>query len=111
MSPALPVVRGTLDVLVLKALSWGPMHGPEIITWLEDRSNGRLAIDDSALLQGFHRMEERGFVESSWGITANNRRARYYRLTPKGRAHLKQEVAKVTEYVETLTAILAAKGA
>jgi PadR family transcriptional regulator, regulatory protein PadR len=109
MTDALPMLRGTLDVLVLKALSWGPMHSPEIIAWLEDRSGGRLNLDDSAFLQAFHRMEERGLLASTWGTTANNRRARYYRLTLKGRAHLKAETAKVTEYAETLAAILAAK--
>ena len=100
------VVRGTLDVLVLKTLSWGPMHALEIIAWLEDRSGGRLAIDDSALLQAFHRMEERGLVTSDWAMTENNRRARYYRLTTKGRSHLKQETAKLADYTQTLTRIL-----
>src|ERR1051325_4837813 len=102
MPEAMPVVRGTLDVLVLKTLSWGPMHGLEIISWLEERSGGRLTIDDSALLQAFHRMEERGLLASSWGMTANKRRARYYRATPKGRAFLKTETAKLSEYTETL---------
>ena len=100
------VVRGTLDVLVLKTLSWGPMHAVEIIAWLEDRSGGRLAVDDSALLQAFHRMEERGLVTSEWGTTQNNRRARYYKLTAKGRSHLKQEPAKLSDYAQTLTRIL-----
>ena len=104
-------VRGTLDVLVLKALSWGPMHGPEIIAWLEDRSSGRLAFVDSALLQAFHRMEERGLIDSRWGITANNRKARYYRLTQRGRTFLREETARVTEYAETITGILAARSA
>src|SRR5436190_8587678 len=107
----LSLVRGTLDVLVLKALSWGPMHGPEIIAWLEDRSHGRLNFDDSALLQAFHRMEERGLLDSSWGTTASNRRARYYRLTTAGRAFLRQEAAKVTKYAETLLVLLAARSA
>ena len=111
MPEPMPLVRGTLDVLVLKTLSWGPMHGFEIIAWLEDRSGGRLSIDDSALLQAFHRMEERGLVTSDWGMTPNNRRARYYRLTPRGRAHLQAETAKLAEYAETLTAILAATSA
>src|SRR5437762_2926146 len=101
MPDALPIVRGTLDILVLKALSWGPMHGPEIIAWLEDRSNGRLNFDDSALLQAFHRMEERGLLDSRWGTTTSNRRARYYRLTAAGRAFLKRESARVTEYAAT----------
>src|ERR1051325_5301699 len=108
MPEAMPVVRGTLDVLVLKTLSWGPMHGLEIIAWLEERSRGRLSIDDSALLQAFHRMEERGLVTSAWKLTPNNRRARYYRMTAKGRAYLDAEIAKLAEYTETLTAILSA---
>lgn len=111
MTDRLPIVRGTLDILVMKALSWGPMHGPEIVVWLEDRSGGRLAFDDSAVLQAFHRLEERGLLDSAWGTTANNRRARYYRLTAKGRAHLKAESANVTAYAETLVAILAARTA
>jgi DNA-binding PadR family transcriptional regulator len=111
MADPLPIVRGTLDILVLKALSAGPMHGPEIIVWLEDRSGGRLSFDDSALLQAFHRLEERGLLDSAWGTTANNRRARYYRLTTKGRSHLKSESARVTEYAETLVTILGMRNA
>jgi DNA-binding PadR family transcriptional regulator len=87
------------------------MHGPEIIAWLEDRSNGRLALVDSALLQAFHRMEERGLIDSRWGITANNRKARYYRLTQRGRVSLRDETARVTEYAETITSILATRTA
>ena len=108
MPDAIPVVRGTLDVLVLKTLSWGPMHSFEIIAWLEERSRGRLTIDDSALLQAFHRMEERGLVESQWASTPNNRRARYYKLTAKGRKQLKVETAKLADYTETLSTILGA---
>jgi transcriptional regulator len=107
----MPLVRGTLDVLVLKTLSWEPMHGFEIIAWLEERSGDRLSIDDSALLQSFHRMEERGLVTAEWKMTPNNRRARYYRITRRGRAFLTAETAKLTEYAETLTSILAATSA
>jgi len=78
---------------------------------LEQRSGGRLTIDDSALLQAFHRMEERRLVTSAWGYTPNNRRARYYRMTAKGRAHLDAETAKLAEYVDTLHAILTATSA
>ncbi len=105
------VVRGTLDLLVLKALSWGPMHSFEIITWLEGQSAGRLNVDDSALLQAFHRMEERRLVASSWGQTANKRRARYYKMTAKGREYLAEETARLNEYTATLTAILAVNSA
>ena len=108
MADQLPVVRGTLDMLVLKALSWKPMHSLEIIAWLEDRSGGRFGVDDSALLQAFHRMEERGLVAANWGMTPKNRRARYYKMTPKGRAHLKAEAAKLTDYTEALGAVLGA---
>jgi PadR family transcriptional regulator PadR len=107
----MPLLRGTLDILVLKTLSWEPMHGLEIVSWLEDRSGGRLSIDDSALLQALHRMEERNLISAAWGVTENSRRARYYRVTAAGRAHLKAQSEKLTEYTEVLTTILAARTA
>jgi len=103
------LIKGTLDVLVLKALSWTPLHGFEITTWLEDRSGGHLAVDDAALFQALHRMEERGLIVAEWGVTENNRRARYYSLTAKVRSHLKAEAASLTQYARTLTTILAAR--
>lgn len=102
----LSLVKGTLDVLVLKSLLSGPMHGFEITTWLEGRSDGALEVDDSALYQALHRMEERGLIAAEWGVTANNRRARYYRATPEGRAHLGAETKKWVRYAETVTRIL-----
>jgi transcriptional regulator len=103
---ALPLVKGTLDVLVLKALSWTPMHGFEITQWLEARSGGALGVQDSALYQALHRLEERGFAAAAWGVTANNQRARYYRLTEPGRAHLAAQTAQWVRYAETVTGIL-----
>jgi PadR family transcriptional regulator PadR len=103
---SLTVVKGTLDVLVLKALTWAPMHGFEITAWLEGRSAGRLDVDDSALYQALYRMEQRGLVEAEWGVTENNRRARYYRVTSAGRAHLRAEIDRWLEYSETVTGIL-----
>ncbi len=88
MPDALPLVKGTLDILVLKALSWTPMHGFEITKWFESRSAGALDVRDSALYQALHRMEQRGLVVAEWGITENNQRARYYRLTRAGRTLL-----------------------
>jgi len=102
----LPVVKGTLDVLALKALSWQPMHGFEVTAWLEARSGQRLALEDAALYQALYRLEERGFVEAEWGVTEQNRRARYYRLTARGRAHLTQQVAQWLQYSDTVTTIL-----
>ena len=106
MSDTLPLVKGTLDVLVLKALSWTPMHGFEITAWLEARSGGALGVQDSALYQALHRLEARGLAAAEWGVTANNQRARYYRLTAAGRAHLAAETAQWVRYAETVTGIL-----
>lgn len=102
----LAVVKGTLDVLVLKALAWGPMHGFEVAAWLETRSAGALALDDSGLYQALYRLEGRGLVAAEWGVTENNRRARYYRVTRAGRAHLTRETATWVRYAETVTGIL-----
>ena len=104
----LALVKGTLDVLVLKALSWGPMHGFEITTWLEDSSGGGLDVDDSALYHALHRMEERALIAADWGITENNRRARYYSVTSAGRAHLRAETARWLRYSEMVSGILTA---
>jgi transcriptional regulator len=104
----LTVLKGTLDVLVLKALAWGPMHGFEITSWLEDRSRGALALDDSALYQALYRLEGRGLITAEWGVTENNRRARYYRIGAEGRSHLRRETATWVRYAETVTGILTA---
>jgi len=103
------LLKGTLDVLVLKALSWGPMHGFEITSWLEERSGGRIDVVDAALLQALHRMEDRDLVAAEWGVTANNRRARYYRLTPAGRVRLRAEAAALVDHVDALTTVLTAR--
>jgi transcriptional regulator len=102
------LLKGTLDVLVLKALSWGPMHGFEITSWLEERSGGRLMVEDAALLQALHRMEERKLLAAEWGVTKNARRARYYRLTSAGRAYLRTEAEKLVDHVDALTTVLTA---
>lgn len=106
---ALPVVKGTLDLLALKALAWAPMHGFEVATWIEQRSRSTLQFDDSAVYQALYRMEKRGLVTADWGVTENNRRARYYRLTPRGQEHLREETGKLVRYSETVTAILKAQ--
>ena len=104
------LLKGTLDVLVLKALSWGPMHGFEIASWLEERSDRRLSITDAALLQALHRMEARGLVVAEWGVTENDRRARYYRMTARGKAHLRDESKALSDHIGALAAILSARG-
>ena len=109
MSPsddALPLLKGTLDLLVLKTLSWGPMHGFGIASWLEQYSGGALDVDDSALYQALHRLEGRALVDAEWGVSENNRKVRYYRLTAAGRQRLMGETATWLRYTQTVSAIL-----
>jgi PadR family transcriptional regulator, regulatory protein PadR len=108
MSDALPLLRGSLDILVLKAVSWGPMHGYEITRWIEDRSSRVFAVDDGALYHAIHRMEERRWITAEWGVTENNRRARYYRISPTGRAHLRAEAERWLQCAAALSDVLTA---
>jgi PadR family transcriptional regulator, regulatory protein PadR len=106
MTAPLPVLRGTLDLLVLRALAWRPMHGYEITSWLDERAHGRLELLDSALYQALYRLEEKRLIRATWGVTENKRRARYYELTAAGRAHLKTEAAKWNLFASTVTDVL-----
>ena len=106
MANSQAVSKGTLDVIVLRALSWSPMHGVEIIDWLEQRTHGALELDDSGVYQALYRMETRGLVKADWGMTGNKRRARYYRITDAGVAHLRAETRKWVRYSETLVDLL-----
>jgi PadR family transcriptional regulator PadR len=108
MPEPLAVLKGTLDVLVLKALTWQPMHGFEITAWLEAESRRRLALEDAALYQALYRLEKRGLVKAAWGVTEANRRARYYTITPAGRANLTAQIAQWIRYVETMNDLLLA---
>lgn len=102
----MPLLKGTLDALVLKALSFGPRHAFEITRWIEDGAGGEIRIEAAALLQSLHRLEARRLLGGSWGVTGNNRRARYYTLTAKGRAHLKAETESLKGSVAALASLL-----
>lgn len=106
---SLDLVRGTLDVLVLKTLTWGPMHGYAVAQWIGDRSDGDLQVEDAALYQSLHRMERRGWIESEWGVSENNRRAKYYHLTTQGRAQLRRETKSLRRYTSVLFRLLDAE--
>lgn len=106
MDNSIPVVKGTLDLLVLKALTGGPAHGFEVASWIETHSEGEVTFDDSAIYHALYRMEKRGWVEAEWGVTENNRRARYYRVTVQGRAHLNEESERILRFARTLATIL-----
>ena len=101
-----PILHGNLEVLVLKALTSGAMHGYAITDWLERRAGGSLELVDSALYQALYRLEARRLVKPAWGITEKNRRAKFYQLTEKGRTELRAEAARWTRYAATITAIL-----
>ena len=105
------MLKGTLDVLVLKTLSWTPMHAFEIETWIEERSTGRVQVEDAALLQALHRLEERRLISAEWAITPKGRRARYYQLTRAGREYLKAETERLVDHLDALTTILATERA
>lgn len=106
--PTLPLLKGTLDMLVLKALQTGPMHGFGVALWLEERSRGVLDLDDSVAYQVLHRLESRGLIEAEWVVTENNRRAREYRLTRAGRSRLTEETDTWLRYSKIVTSIVTA---
>lgn len=103
----LDVVRGTLDLLVLRALSWGPMHGLAALRWIEDRTRGELQIEDGALYPALHRLEQKGWLESEWGYTDGGRRARFYQLTADGKRRLAAEVSRWERYTRAVSRVLA----
>jgi len=100
------LLRGTLDALILKALTWGPRHGYGVAGWIKSTSRDALSVDDRALYLSLHRLEDRGWVESDWGLSDNNRRAKYYQLTAKGRAQLRAESTRLARYAEGLFRVL-----
>ncbi|HKH91286.1 MAG TPA: PadR family transcriptional regulator, partial [Gemmatimonadaceae bacterium] len=106
MAGPLPLVRGTLDALVLKALAWTPMHGFELARWLEARSGDAFELDEAAIYQALYRLEARELVAAEWGRSEKGRRARYYRLTTAGREHLRREAERWRRYAMVVAEIL-----
>jgi transcriptional regulator len=104
--PPLPLVQGTLDLLVLRTLLSGPMHGYGIATQVHERTGGELSIEDAALYQSLHRLDRQGLVDAEWGPSENNRRARYYTLTAAGRKRLREDTATWRRYSRAVEAVL-----
>jgi transcriptional regulator len=104
----LDLLQGTLDVLVLRALSWGPMHGYAVARFIRQGSGGSLSVLDGALYTALHRLEERGWVESEWGHSERGKRAKFYRLTTAGRRASRQEAASWNDYVAAVGRVLTA---
>jgi PadR family transcriptional regulator, regulatory protein PadR len=100
------LLRGTVDALILKALTWGPRHGYAVAGWIRETSRDALAVEDRALYLALHRLEDRGWLESDWGVSDNNRRAKYYQLTARGRAELRAESKRLARYADGLFRVL-----
>ena len=103
---SLDLLQGTLDVLVLRTLAWGEMHGYAVSRWIRDRTDGVLEIEDAPLYKALHRLERAGYVAARWGVSENNRRARWYRLTPQGRQHLRAQESVWRRYAEAVFKVL-----
>jgi PadR family transcriptional regulator, regulatory protein PadR len=100
------LLHGTLEVMILKALSWGRMHGYGIGRWIGQQGGEPLQIEEGSLYPALYRLERRGWIEAEWGLSEKNRRAKYYRLTPKGRAGLRAHASLWTEFSNAVATVL-----
>jgi PadR family transcriptional regulator, regulatory protein PadR len=105
------LLQGTLDMLILKALTWGSMHGYGITRWLEQTTESALQVEEGSLYPALHRMAKRGWVKSEWGVSENNRRAKYYTLTAAGRQQLQREAATWEVFAKVVGSVLSAQPA
>ena len=109
MKTDLDLLQGTLDVLILKTLSWGkPLHGYAIARWLQQVTDDVFRIEEGSLYPALHRAERKGWVESEWGLSENNRRAKYYRITTEGRKQLRTETSTWSAFSQAVSKVLTA---
>ncbi len=99
---------GSLDLIILKALSWGPLHGYAVGRFIRTSTADALSVQEGALYPALHRLERKGFLQEEWGLTDSNREAKFYQLTPTGRKQLKSELARWHRYAQVMTAALGA---
>jgi PadR family transcriptional regulator PadR len=102
----LDLFRGTLDVLILKALVWGPLHGYTITSFIRRQSDEALLVEEGTLYPALWRLENKGMLEAEWGLSENNRKAKFYRLTSEGRRHLRQETKTWEAYASAVAKVL-----
>jgi len=102
----LELLQGTLDLMVLKALTWGPMHGYAVARWVRETTDDDLRVEEGALYTALHRMERRGWLAAEWGLSDHNRRAKYYQLTAAGRRELRSQSAAFSRYAAALFKVL-----
>lgn len=103
---SMDLLQGTLDVLILRALAWQPMHGYAVSRWIRERTGGTIDIQDAPLYKALHRLEHGGCVSAEWGVSANNRKARFYSLTPRGRRQFAAEEQAWRRYAAAVFAAL-----
>jgi PadR family transcriptional regulator, regulatory protein PadR len=105
------VLKGTLDLMILKSLSGGPRHGYGVMVWIRATTDGALTVEDGALYPALHRLVARRWITAEWGVSENNRRAKYYALTATGRKQLQRELAVWARFSEALGKIVDAREA
>ena len=102
------LLRSSLDLLILKALGWGPRHGYAVAEWIEVATGDALSVEEGTLYPALHRLERQGWVQSEWGMSENNRRAKFYKLTPSGRAQFRARAPVWHRYADAIAAALRA---
>lgn len=107
--PGSNLYSGTLDLLILRSLVWGPLHGYGIGRWIRKSSSEILKVEEGALYPALHRLEKANWLESEWGMTERNRQAKFYRLSEQGRQHLQSETVRWNEHAGAVQAVLAAE--
>lgn len=109
-SRSMNLLKGTLDVLILKTVSWGPLHGYAISRNIRESTADVLSVEEGALYPALRRLENRGWLASNWGLTDTNREAKFYQLTPEGQAQLERELGDWKRYVDAMSRVLLAEG-
>ena len=102
------LLQGTLEFLILRTLNWGPQHGFGVAKWIRTVTQDRLKIEDGALYPALHRMEQKGWIAAKWNVTENNRQAKFYELTTKGRKQLTARTSAWVGYVDAVRQIITA---
>lgn len=106
MSPSLDLLQGTLDLLVLKTLAWGPAHGYDIARWIQQVTGDVLRVEEGSLYPALHRLQKRKLLKSSWGLSRNNRRAKYYEITARGREALAREASEWSSFTKAVATVM-----
>jgi PadR family transcriptional regulator PadR len=106
MSTDLEFKRGAIELLILKTVSWGPMHGYAIAKWIQDTTDDALRVEEGSLYPALHRLEDKGAIEAKWGVSENNRHAKFYSLTPLGRRVLRAEVESWTHFAAAIAKVI-----